>query len=412
MKEDSFPAPRIWLVTPFSLPDVDGSPDRFRYIASELHNRGALVVQYISAFDHTSKTFRRLGPIPWPCVKIFELGYKRNLSAERLISHIVFSLALPFYLVINLLRFGKPDCLFVALPHNGAACVAAVFAKALRVRLIVDVHDTWPESILGVKKLSMWARPFYAFWKRCADFAFLCADDVFAESARYAERANIIRYRFGRSRAQAIYLGGDPAYYQQIQQVKTLPDELRQATFVVAYVGTLGENNDLDCILDAFDSFAKEHREAGLLFLGGGERESILRSGIETLGIRAWVSGRIPHSLLLAYLKCAKVGLNCFKAGGNVAYSYKLNDYLLSGVPVVNSLIGESADLIEAQGLGVNYEAGNPESLLAALRACHSQWRTDLSWGKRVMDFSSRCLNRRESYYPLIQSCLSQSHSY
>lgn len=110
--------------------------------------------------------------------------------------------------------------------------------------------------------------------------------------------------------------------------------------------------------------------------------------------------------MLLGYLKRSQVGLNCFKAGGNVAYSYKFNDYLLSGVPVINSLTGESADLISVYDLGVNYHAGDPKSLLEALRVCRYRWTKDPAWAEKVVAFSARVLDRRESYRSLIQCCL------
>ena len=132
-----------------------------------------------------------------------------------------------------------------------------------------------------------------------------------------------------------------------------------------------------------------------------------LRTAIGRAGILAWVSGRIPHASVVAHLKRSRVGLNAFKAGGNVAYSYKLNDYLLSGVPVVNSLPGESADLLAGNGIGINYRAGDPLSLLAALRAARLHWEANPEWGSEVLAFSRRHLDRRTSYDELLRSCLS-----
>ncbi|MCX5847584.1 MAG: hypothetical protein NTW12_14730 [Deltaproteobacteria bacterium] len=319
----------------------------------------------------------------------------------------MFDILILFYFIRESLRRGRPDTIFSVLPHNGAACVATIFARVIGARFIVDIHDTWPESILSVTKLNFITKVGYYVWKACADFPLRYADYVFSESVQYAERANSIRKSSEQSRAQAIYLGGDPDYYRSILPAERLPEKLQSAKFIVAYAGTLGENYDLDCLIDAFANFESECPEAGLLILGGGEREMAIRTKIADVSIKAWVSGRLPYRILLGYLKRSHIGLNCFKAGGNVAYSYKLNDYLLLGLPVINSLEGESAHLISTQDLGVNYQAGNPESLLNALRACYNRFLANgQSWTEKVVDFSSQMLDRKVNYRPLIERCL------
>jgi len=397
---------KVWIISPFSDPSNADSADRYRYICQELINQGASVCQYISAFDHALKRHRRVSLLAWRCFEVFEPGYTRNVSIRRLLSHVVFDLLILFYFMREALRSGLPNTIFAALPHNGAACMAALFAKLYRARLIVDIHDTWPESILSVAKLNFVTRIVFNVWKACADLAILCADDVFGESAQYAERANLVRKHFGRSLAVAIYIGGDLDYYNGIQMADAMPVELQDAKFIIAYAGTLGENYDLDCVIEAYAVFEKECADAGLMLLGGGEKEAVIKSKLSDLCQRAWVSGRIPYRTLLGYLKCSQVGLNCFKTGGNVAYSYKLNDYLLIGLPIINSLKGESSDIISLNDIGVNYHASDRNSLLNAFRVCYSRWRKDHCWAKRVVAFSSQALDRKVSYQALIKCCL------
>jgi glycosyltransferase involved in cell wall biosynthesis len=396
----------IWVISPFS--DVLNleSPDRYRYICNQLTEKGALVCQFISTFDHAMKRQREVVSCAWHRVGVFELGYSRNVSSRRVISHIVFDLLIFFYFIRELFRSGIPDTIFSVLPHNGAACVAAIFAKVLRTKFIVDIHDTWPESLLGVTKINSLKAIVFYLWRKCADLALICADDVFGESERYANRANAVRKHSRYSKAHSVYIGGDLNYYREIKPAESIPDELKEAQFIISYSGTLGENYDLDCVLTAFADFEKEYPDAGLLLLGGGEREQFLRLRINALNVKAWVSGRIPYRTLLGYLKRSHVGLNTFKSGGNVAYSYKLNDYFLAGVPVINSLIGESAEIISRYGLGINYSAGDPAGLLEAMQLCRSQWIADPRWREKILEFSSHRLDRKTSYLPLIRRCL------
>lgn len=399
----------VWILSPFSEVCDAHTSDRYRYLCEQVSARGIPVCQFVSAFDHARKARRGAVAVPWRCVQVYEPGYRRNVSLARVLSHVVFDLVVGFYLLREAFRGGRPSTVFIAIPHNGAALVAVLFARLVGARAIVDVHDTWPESILSVTTVNPAKRLVFRIWKGCADLALRAADHVFAESVRYAERGDAPRKPRGLSPARAIYLGGDLSYYDAAPSDSAWPAAVKDAAFLVAYVGSLGVNYDLDCVLDAFGVFQRRWPDAALVLLGAGEREEALRRRIAAEGLRAWVSGRIPHPLLVGYLKRCAVGLNAFKGGGNVAYSYKLNDYLLSGVPVVNSLTGETADLIREAQLGANYDPGDPESLLAALEACRERWRVEPVWRERVLAFAARTLDRRMTYRPMIDACIGAS---
>ena len=399
-------ASKVWVLSPFSDPTIPKSSDRYRYICQELTDKGAVVCQFISAFDHAQKRHRTIPPLPWRCITVFEPGYKRNVSISRILSHVIFDLLIMFYLLKEIIYSDVPDVIFCALPHNGTASIVGLFARVFRARFIVDIHDTWPESVLGVTSLNRWTWVPYYMWKALASFAIWLADDVFGESKRYVQRANEVRDYSSRSRGCVVYLGGDISYYRDIESNTAFPKEIDAAGFIVAYVGTLGANYDLDCILDAFVVFGKDNPSSALVFLGEGEREAELRGRIADLGLRAWVSGRILHPQLVGYLKRAKVGLNSFLSGGNVAYSYKLNDYLLSGVPVINSLEGEAAEIIADHRLGENYVPGDANSLIEALRRVYRHWEYEPGGGGRVSSFASELLDRKTGYDPIVSCCL------
>ena len=286
--------PQVWVISPFSDPSGPPSADRYRFICDELTARGARVTQFVTGFDHARKRRRTFRSGRWHIVTVFEPGYSRNVSLRRVLSYAVFDTLIVFYFLRELLRGGRPRTIFSAVPHNGAACVAAAFAKVVGARFIVDVHDTWPEAILSVTRLNMVTRIGYRAWKLLADCALVAADDVFAESRSYAERADSVRIPRGLEPARAIYLGGDLGYYASISPAETLPPPVDNAAFLLAYAGTLGANYDLDCLVDAFAAFGKKHPEAALLVLGTGEREEELRGRLARAGARAWVSGRIP----------------------------------------------------------------------------------------------------------------------
>lgn len=398
---------RVWVLSPFSEPSHPATFDRYAWICGALAARGAEVTQFVSAFDHGRKA-RRAVPagLPWRAVPVPEPGYARNVGVARLASHLVFDALVAPALAAEALRGGRPHALLAALPHEGAAAVAGLLCKAAGARFVVDVHDTWPESVLAVTRLGTLGRAGYRAWRATADLAYRLADDAFAGSHRYAARADEVRLPRGRPAARAIPLGGDAAWYAAVAPAAALPAPLAGTSFLVGYVGALGENYDLDTALDAVADLAAGHPGVALAVLGAGEREAALRRRADRLGLRAWFSGRRPHAELVALLKRCHVGLNCFRPGGNVAFSYKLTDYLLAGVPVVNALEGEAAELIARHGLGESYPAGSRAGLARALEACRTRREVDPAWSGRIARWAAGALDRERAYAPLLECLL------
>lgn len=86
-----------------------------------------------------------------------------------------------------------------------------------------------------------------------------------------------------------------------------------------------------------------------------------------------------------------------------MACSYKLNDYLLAGIPVINSPPCETWEMVEANDLGYNYAAGNGEELAAAMhRALDDPERAALY----VMAFAAAHLDRTRTYAPIVDELL------
>jgi glycosyltransferase involved in cell wall biosynthesis len=91
--------------------------------------------------------------------------------------------------------------------------------------------------------------------------------------------------------------------------------------------------------------------------------------------------GRLsPQQLPGLYNQC-EIGISAYGSVSTVAMPDKAYDYMAAGLPIVNSLKGELAELIEARQIGLPYLAGEPESLAAALRklAFDEELRADMS---------------------------------
>ena len=64
----------------------------------------------------------------------------------------------------------------------------------------------------------------------------------------------------------------------------------------------------------------------------------------------------VSYADYMKYLSYADIALNSFKAGSEVAYSYKFNDYITAGIPVLNNVKGEMAAFITRYNIGRNFD--------------------------------------------------------
>ncbi len=399
--------PLVWVVGPFTNPARMAEGDRFLYLAERVRARGARVTFFTSGFDHQAKRPKPALERPGlRFVRVFEPGYSANVSVRRVLSHLVFDLGLALAAVWELVRRGRPRSIYCPIPHNLSALLLGLLARAIGSRLVIDVHDTWPESLLAVHRLRPYERPLFRLWRWTADAALGLADTVVAESARYAEGADRVRGPRGLPPARCVYLGGDLAYYAEAVSSVALPPEIAAADFRFVYVGTLGRNYDLELVVRTARAVQTDHPGACLVCLGAGELEPVLRALAAEIGLRSWFSGLLPHRDLVALLRHMDYGLNTFAVGGNVAYSYKLNDYLLAGIPVINSLPGEAWEMVEGNDLGYNYAAGNGDELAVAMHHALKDPERAARQRVYVMAFAAAHLDRTRTYAPIVDELL------
>jgi len=397
----------IWIIAPFADFEMTNS-NRFLYIARRISLKGSNVTFLTSSFDHYKKK-KKFKPknIGINVVFIYEPGYSKNVSIRRIFSHSIFDLCLFIYSLYTNIFKNSPNYIYCAIPHNFGAVFMGIISRLFGIKFILDIHDTWPENFLSVHALKKWQTPFYLVWKEAANFAIRIANNVFAESIRYAKRANSVRKHIRQSAARCVYLGGDIKYYSEVRSNLKIPRFVEKGSHRFVYAGNLGRNYDLELVIKVFSKLQLSYPDAWIVFLGGGERELELRTLANTSNINSWFSGFINHSDLIGILRKMDYGINSFAAGGNVAYSYKLNDYLLAGLPVINSLAGEVWRFVDYYSLGFNYKAGDVDELFRVLNeSCSNPNR--MKFVQNICYFASQNLDWNHTYQPIFQA-LSQN---
>jgi glycosyltransferase involved in cell wall biosynthesis len=299
-------------------------------------------------FDHGNKKYKDKLSCSNNIYYIHVPSYKKNLSIKRLYSHIYFAFRIKKYL--EKLEI-KPDILYCTMPTSTAAFVCGKYCKNNKIRFVIDIVDLWPDSLLPVNiifKIFKWV--FYP-WKYLTIKAYKFADIIMGESKKYVEIAS----KYNPSvLVYPVYLGIDRQQIEKLKNESRIVLKKPDDELWICYAGSLGTSYDFDELLCAIHKIHKVCNYK-LIFIGGGCKQKYIEQKIDDLDLNGIITGRLSYSDYLKYLSYCDIGINIFKRDTFVVHSYKFNDYVASNLFILNSLSGETAELIDAYKIGRNF---------------------------------------------------------
>jgi len=345
----------IWLISLFDPTPLDEPIyPRFIGIAEAAVQRGHEVIHFTSTFRHTKKQHRfskSTTKVIKPGYKVHftkSMGYRKNISPQRFIAHWDYAKKL----IRELEKFQKPDIIFMSMPPLSTVDAVTVWVQGNAVPVVIDIIDPWPDSFIkdvpdGLKPSSrLLLKPFYDKLKR----AFGRSTAITAISNGYLEWAS--HFHTLDKPTHPFYLAIDLEAIQQ--ELSRYTKEKTNRRLRLIYAGSLASSYDIPTIVEAAKII--DHKYPGqsqFIITGKGPQLSIIQqaqqqvSNIEYLG---WVS---KEELIRQYA-LADLGLIQHKNSLTQTITYKFFNYMSAGLPLLNSLQSEMADLIDKEQLGLN----------------------------------------------------------
>jgi glycosyltransferase involved in cell wall biosynthesis len=131
---------------------------------------------------------------------------------------------------------------------------------------------------------------------------------------------------------------------------------------VFLFVGTFGKSYELELIINVARRYNEmQNSDIGFCIAGTGDQYDSLKEKVAKLP-NVSLPGWVDNSHIQRFLQCAWAGIVPCRSVENAAPN-KVFEYLSAGLPLVSSLEGEIADLIQRHRIGVNYKAGDSEDL-------------------------------------------------
>lgn len=367
----------IWIINPYgSLPDESWRTYRSTMIANALQNRGHKVVQFISNFEHRSKTYRTPGYAIKTYSDLYSIhvipskSYKNHISLDRVRYERSFGK--------NVVKYAKnldiPDVVILAEPAIAYYDTLLSWLKNdLKTKIVIDLIDIWPElfHLLVPKRIDFLAKialtPLYYWRKRL----YKKADGIVAVSKNYLNIAKKIT-PFREGMADVVYWcipSSEIVVNHELpkNKITEIIDNKGKDEIWCIYAGTLGENYDMISIIEATNLVRKKYDSSRfkLLIAGDGPLSTFCEEKCNNTSMV--FLGRLSSIELAEVFKHCDFALSTYKGRSTVSMPIKAFDYFAFGLPIVNSLGRDLGDFVTFNEVGINYEAENIEDLYNAI---------------------------------------------
>jgi colanic acid biosynthesis glycosyl transferase WcaI len=284
-------------------------------------------------------------------------GGKLRLTLNFLSYALCSCLLAPWYLPrsFDLILVFETSPVTVGLP--------ALVLKSLRnIPIMFWVQDLWPESLSATGAIS--SSLLLSLVGLVVQLIYRGSDLILAQSRAFFP--SIVKY--GGSREKIVYFPTSAEdFYRPVKLEAKAPERaLLPQGFNLMFAGNIGAAQDFETILAAAEML-KDRRDLHWVILGDGRRRAWVEEQVQARGLRGTVHllGRYPPEAMPRFFALADALLVTLKKDPIFALTIpaKVQSYLACRKPVIASLDGEGALVIEEAGVGLTGPAGNPAVL-------------------------------------------------
>lgn len=373
--------PRAFLISCFGSVWYD---KRLKYVGAYLEEKGYRVDYIAGDWDHNKKCRTN----EYKNVKHFHYihvpEYHKNLSLNRILSHEAFTRR-----VVGIIERRKPDFVWVLIPPNSLAKSIANLKEKVGFKLVFDIIDLWPESF---PKVNMNLIPF-KMWKDLRNGYLNNADIVVLECSYYKK---LISKVVDDNKIHVLRIAQDPIYKKNVKGTKKIikfDNTSKKRIIRLAYLGSINSLIDIDRIEKVIIQLVKEY-EVEVRIIGDGSQKENLIEAIKHAGGKAIFYGPVfDFQEKYEILSSCDYSLNIYKNGPVIGLTLKSIDYFQMGLPLLNTIPGDTWELIEEYHAGINI-GGNFDLILFTAFLNDASLRQG---SKQIFDkeISSRNINDR-----------------
>ncbi len=314
---------------------------------------------------------------------------------ERILNYVSFA----FSAALRGVFLSRPDVLIATSPQLLVGLSGLFVAKCRRVPFVFEVRDLWPESLQAVGVSGERSPLVWALGK------------VSALLYRQAAHIVVVTHSFKKhlekewgvspGKISVVMNGVEHQLFrpenpdEEVIQEFALKDK-----FVASYIGTIGNAQGLETLISVGEMLASTHPDVLLLVVGEGAEKENFQRAIEGRGlINLRVLPALPRARIPALLASSHVGLVLLKKSElfKTVLPTKMLEYMSSGRPVISTVQGESASLLDEANGGICTEPEDPCALCQAICKLHADSTLREKYGRSGRSFIVSRLTRERT---------------
>ena len=361
----------FYLINQYASTPETGIGNRHYYLAKELAKQGHKIYLIGASYNHLLRTppnlkddyrIDNISGFKFVWVKVPR--YEHNQSKIRVLNWFIFT-----WKILNLSKIipDKAHTILYSSPSLVPFLGAYFLAKKLNSKLVWDIRDLWPLTLIELGKISR-LNPFILFLQWLENFACRKADFIISNiplAFNYLLKKGVKKSSF-------LWIPNglslDDFHKKKLLNSKTTK-QLPSKKFIIGYAGSLGVANAIKVILDVI-LLTKNDKNIHFVLVGNGSyvkiiREFILNNKLTNISLLDSIpKNEIPS--LLKYFDICYVGFNkssLYKYGTALN---KLPEYFMSGKPILFSITSPHKPVNKAKA-GLTVPAENPAAIVKAI---------------------------------------------
>ena len=300
-------------------------------------------------------------------------------SAQLLLNYLTYPIAAS----LRILRMGRGrgDISFVSLPSPLFQALAGIFARRIwKIPTVYWVQDIWPDS--AIITLRIRNRLIIGLLNAICSWIYRQADLIMVQSDGF--HGKIAGFGIDPRRIVTLSNAAPPLFRPLARDEvpaairKLVPADRR----TVMFAGNIGESQDFDTIIAAA-KLLPANLDLVIVVVGSGRDEERVQRVVseQHLSDRFLFLGRHPEEMMPAFFACADAMLVSLRDEPIFALTVpsKVQAYMACGRPILASLSGEGAAIVQDAGAGFVVSPGRPEDLCVSLTAIASADKAALS---------------------------------
>jgi len=351
----------IWIINQYAGSAIHGMTFRSYFLAKEFIKRHRVTI-FSSSFSHVmsnppsvSKTYTKenINGVEYLWLKV--PTYNSSKSLGRVLSMFIFLYRLFF---LNVKKLDNPDVIIVSSASPLPIWKAYFWAKRFNSKLIFEVRDIWPLSIMELGDFKK-NNPFVVLLQITENFAYRVSDyvvSVLPNAFEHMKNHGLDLLRF--------------KYIPNGIKIETLikTDKINKDVFKIGYAGTLGIANALKYLIYAAHLIKESNIEIHLL--GNGPEKKALMKMVKDKNIsNVYFHDAVPKNkvgIFLARMDVLFIGWHFSKIYRFGISANKLFDYLASAKPIIHSVDACNDPVLEARA-GISVKPENSKEIAHAI---------------------------------------------